>query len=253
MARHTFVLKSPGEPVVSVNTTELLDIKAKAAPNDTESSADDVAEVTTILPLDPLDQLSQSSLEKSSNVSTTVTVSSTTLSSSSGFSSSTTVSTVQTSTATSTTKSTTSSIPPIVSSSSTTEFSPLFTSKSTSTLSTTKSPPTTTTVSSTPVLHSTEPTDALGSVLEEEHVLQEILDHIPPFKYYEPSSFYFSEIPALDDLILSCDVLIASGSAATSISSTQLSSMSPKEVENCLDTLGHLPWSKYHIQSLWEA
>jgi len=252
MARHTFVLKSPGEPVVSVNTTELLDIKAKATLNDTESSADDVAEVTTILPLDPSEQLSPSSLRASSNVSTTVTVSSTTLSSS-GSSSSTTESTVPTSTTASTTKSTTSSIPPIVSSSSTTEFSPLFTSKSTTTLSTTKSPPTTTTVSSTPVFYSTEPTDALGSVLEEEHVLQEILDHIPPFKYYEPSSVYFSEIPALDDLILSCDVLIASGTAATSISSTQLSSMSAKEVENCLDTLGHLPWSKYHIQSLWEV
>merc|ERR1719430_1819769 len=74
MARHTFVLKSPGEPVVSVNTTELLNIEGKTAPNDTELSADDVAEVTTVLPLDPSDQLSQSSLGTSSNVSTTVTV-----------------------------------------------------------------------------------------------------------------------------------------------------------------------------------
>merc|ERR1712002_307054 len=44
MARHTFVLKSPGEPVVSVNTTELLDIEGKTAPIDTEPSADDAAE-----------------------------------------------------------------------------------------------------------------------------------------------------------------------------------------------------------------
>merc|ERR1711970_866299 len=47
--------------------------------------------------------------------------------------------------------------------------------------------------------------------------------------------------------------LIASGSAAISISSTQLSSLSPKEVENCLDTLGHLPWSKSQTQSVWEV
>jgi len=93
----------------------------------------------------------------------------------------------------------------------------------------------------------------LGSVLGEEHVFKEILDQLATFKYYEPSSDYFSNIPALDDLILSCDVLIASGSAATSISSTQLSSMSPKEVENCLDTLGHLPWPKHHIKSIWEV
>merc|ERR1719233_2251217 len=257
MARHTFVLKSPGEPVVSVDTTELLDIEAKAAPNDTKSSADDVAEVTTILPLDLSDQLSQSSPSTSSNVSSTVTVSSTTISSSAGSSSSTSVSTVLRSTTASTTKSVISSILPVVSLSNTTEFSPLLTPKSTvasvTTVSTTKSPSTTTTVTSTPLLHSTESTDALGSVLGEEHVFKEILDQLSTFKYYEPSSDYFSNIPSLDDLILSCDVVIASGSAATSISSTQLSSMSPKEVENCLDILGHLPWPKHHIKSIWEV
>merc|ERR1719430_1635302 len=81
MARHTFVLKSPGDPVVSVNTTELLNIEGKTAPPNTESSADVVEDVTTVLPLDPSDpdQLSQLSLGTSSNVSTTVTVSSTTL------------------------------------------------------------------------------------------------------------------------------------------------------------------------------
>jgi len=103
------------------------------------------------------------------------------------------------------------------------------------------------------VLHSTEPTDGLGSVLVEENALNVILDHLSTFKEYEPSSDYFINIPALDDVILSCDVLIAAGSAAISISSTQLSSMSPKEVENCLDTLGHLPWSKSQTQSVWDV
>jgi len=93
----------------------------------------------------------------------------------------------------------------------------------------------------------------LASVLGEEKTFKDILDQLVTFKYYEPSSYYFSKIPALDDLTLSCDVLIASGSAAISISSTHLSSMSSKEVENCLDTLGHLPWSKSQTQSVWEV
>merc|ERR1712002_435602 len=58
MARHTFVLKPPGDPVVDVNTTELLDIEGKSAPNDTESPVDD-AEVTTVLSPILLDESSQ--------------------------------------------------------------------------------------------------------------------------------------------------------------------------------------------------
>merc|ERR1719427_54010 len=185
-------------------------------------------------------------------------VSSITVSSPVDSSSSTTVSTsaaLPTSTTLSTTKATSSSIPLIVSSS--TSFSPLFTSKSTvassTTVSTTKSSLVTTTVASSSLLHSPEPTEGLKSVLEEESTFKEILDQLITFKYYEPSSEYFSKIPALDDLILSCDVLIASGSAAISISSPHLSSMSSKEVENCLDTLGHLPWSKSQTRSVWEV
>jgi len=252
MARHTFVLKSPGDPVVSVNTTELLNIEGKTAPPNTESSAD-VVEDATILPLNPLN------LSSTSSSPGTLSVSSTTLSSSAGPSSSTTVSTssaAPTLTTVSTTKAA-SSIPPIVSSTNSTDISPPFAQNSTlaplTSVSTTKSPLVTTTVSSTSVLHSTEPTDGLGSVLVEENALDVILEHLSTFKEYEPSSDYFINIPALDDVILSCDVLIAAGSAAISISSTQLSSMSPKEVENCLDTLGHLPWSKSQTQSVWEV
>merc|ERR1719431_1234412 len=119
MARHTFVLKSPGDPVVSVNTTELLVIEGKTAPNNIEPSVDDVAEDATILP-DLSDQSSPSSLGTLPNVSSTV--SSVTVSSPADSSSSTTVSTssaLSTSTTVSTTKATSSSIPPVVSSTST--------------------------------------------------------------------------------------------------------------------------------------
>merc|ERR1711942_146775 len=141
------------------------------------------------------------------------------------------------------------SISPIVSSTST-AFAPLFSSKST-TVAVTKSSEVPTPVSSNS--NSSKSPDAVKSVLEEETTLTDIIEKLSPFKYYETSSDYFTSIPALDDLILSCDALIASGPAATSISSTQLSSMSSKEVENCLDTLGHLPWSKSQTQSVWEV
>merc|ERR1719370_1523034 len=257
MARHTFVLKSPGDPVVSVNTTELLNIEGKTAPPNTESSAY-VVEDATILPLIPSSQSNPSSSPGTiSNVSSTTT--STTLSSSADPSSSTAVSAssaAPTSTTVSTTKAA-SLLPPIVSSTNSTDISPSFAPNSTvvllTSVSTTKSPLVTTTDSSTSVLQSTEPTDGLESILVEENAFNVILDQFATFKEYEPSSDYFINIPALDDVILSCDVLIAAGSAAISISSTQLSSMSPKEVENCLDTLGHLPWSKSQTQSVWEV
>merc|ERR1719233_2263252 len=166
MARHTFVLKSPGEPVFSVNTTELLDIEAKTAPIDKEPSPDDVAEVATILP-DRSDQSSPSLTPGTfSNVSSITSSSpansnnSTTISASSAVPKSTTVST---------TKAVSSSVPPIDSSTNSTEFSPLFasTEASSTTVSTTKSPLVTTTVTSTTSLkYSTEPTDALQNVLE---------------------------------------------------------------------------------------
>merc|ERR1719348_526952 len=130
-----------------------------------------------------------------------------------------------------------------------TTFSPLFTSSLSST-----TPRTTTrinTVSSVSNISNT--TGGLSEVLNEENALMEILDQLSTFKYYEPSSEYFSAIPSLDDVSLTCDVLIASGSVASSLSSTQLSSMTLKEVENCLEIIGHIPWSQSALQSVWEV
>jgi len=87
----------------------------------------------------------------------------------------------------------------------------------------------------------------------EENSLADILDQLSTFKYYEPSSSYFSRIPFLDNLDLSCDVLIAAGTAASSISSSHLSTLSSKEMENCLSTIGNLPWSQSDTKSVWEV
>merc|ERR1712240_569369 len=220
MARHTFVLKPPGEPVVGVNTTELLNdadlpkIEPKVAPNGTDLTSANVSETTEL-----------TSAIEASTVSTTVSS----------------LSSMSTSVATSSSiqSSTTGSIP----------FSPLFTSSLSST-----TPRTTTrinTVSS--VSNISNITGGLLEVLNEENALMEILDQLSTFKYYEPSSEYFSAIPSLDDVSLSCDVLIASGSVASSLSSTQLSSMTLKEVENCLEIIGHIPWSQSALQSVWEV
>jgi len=79
------------------------------------------------------------------------------------------------------------------------------------------------------------------------------LDQLSTFKYYEPSSSHFSRIPFLENLVLSCDVLIAAGSTASSISSSHLATLSSKEMENCLSTIGHLPWAQSDTESVWDV
>jgi len=254
MARHTFVLKPPGEPVVGVNTTELLNdadlpkIEPKVAPNGTDLTSANVSETTEL-----------TSAIEVSTVSSTVsstTQSSTSSTTQSSTSESDTFSTVASSTISTTVSSLSSMSTSVAASSSiqssttgSTTFSPLFSSSLSST-----TPRTTTrinTVSS--VSNISNITGGLLEVLNEENALMEILDQLSTFKYYEPSSEYFSAIPSLDDVSLSCDVLIASGSVASSLSSTQLSSMTLKEVENCLEIIGHIPWSQSALQSVWEV
>jgi len=272
MARHTFVLKPPGEPVGGVNTTELLndadlpEIKPKVAPNGTEltsTNASQTAEPSSAFTVSTISStLSSISSSISSTVSSSSLVSSTTLSSTSQSESSTVSTSSSTSQSESSTVSTSlfsiSSISTrstsvatsssFQSTSGSTAFSPLFTSVSaTSARSTTRL----NTVSSVSSISST--TDALSEVLNEENDIEGLLNLLSTFKYYEPSSEYFSAIPSLDDVAITCDVLIASGSVASSLSSTQLSSMTLKEVENCLEIIGHIPWSQSALQSVWEV
>merc|ERR1719228_2893110 len=79
MARHTFVLKPPGEPVVGVNTTELLNdadlpkIEPKVAPNGTDLTSANVSETTELTSAIEVSTVSStvSSTTQSSTSSTT--------------------------------------------------------------------------------------------------------------------------------------------------------------------------------------
>jgi len=251
MARHTFVLKPPGnvqpevatekevegteagvgntgqdvEAIELLNTTtaENLSIEAKEAPDVTTVATPIEPDVDTESPLLETEVTTSTTSPPSVSTSVQPPVSSTSSSVSSTTASTptTSVSTISTTMSTSTTVSTTAKLSTASNNDSTTE--------------------------------SIKSSSSLESVLEEEDKFADILDQLATFKYYEPSSDFFSTIPNLDDVFLSCDVLIGAGSSASSISSTQLASMSSKEVANCLDTIGHLPWPQSVTESVWKV
>ena len=72
------------------------------------------------------------------------------------------------------------------------------------------------------------------------------------FLDYEPDTDNFDKIPALDSVILTCDMLIASGDAASSISSAHLSSMASADLMNCIETLGRIHWPEAAAVSIWK-
>ena len=63
----------------------------------------------------------------------------------------------------------------------------------------------------------------------------------------------FQRIPRLDDLVLSCDVLTASGNSAAVIGDQTIKDMNSKDLTNCLETLGRLPWTSSGADSVWKA
>ena len=73
------------------------------------------------------------------------------------------------------------------------------------------------------------------------------------FLDYEPDTHNFDKIPALDNLILTCDMLIASGDAASSIFSSHLSSMASADLMNCFETLGRIHWPEAAAVSIWQG
>ena len=71
------------------------------------------------------------------------------------------------------------------------------------------------------------------------------------FLDYEPDTDNFNKIPALHTVRLTCDMLTASGDAASSISSTHLASMTSADLINCLETLGRIHWTETTAVSIW--
>ena len=89
----------------------------------------------------------------------------------------------------------------------------------------------------------------VGLVME----LHNELLNFTTFVQYEPEHEHFNNIPRLDSIAkhLSCDVLIASRSAASSVSANQLSQMDTTELSNCLEVLGAIPWPRSDIRPVW--
>ena len=88
----------------------------------------------------------------------------------------------------------------------------------------------------------------LGSVLSSLDLLNSAI-----FTDYEPESEVFQRIPSLDEVVLTCDVLTASGDSAAVISGVNIRAMESKDLMNCLETLGRLPWTKSGRGAVWQA
>ena len=111
------------------------------------------------------------------------------------------------------------------------------TEASTTTVEPTEAPEITTTVSN---------EERLAGILASNELLA-----FSTFLDYEPDTDNFDKIPALNTLILTCDMLTASGDAASSISSSHLSSMASADLMNCLETLGRIHWPEAAGVSIW--
>ena len=104
-------------------------------------------------------------------------------------------------------------------------------------------------VATSTVAVSAEVTTDVGLVME----LHNELLNFTTFVQYEPEHEHFNTIPRLDSIAkhLSCDVLVASRSAASSVSANQLSQMETTELRNCLEVLGAIPWPRSDIGPVW--
>ena len=89
----------------------------------------------------------------------------------------------------------------------------------------------------------------LGTVLSS----SDLILHLATFTDYEPDSQVFQRIPSLDEVVLTCDVLTASGSSATVIGEENIRDMESQDLMNCLETLGQLPWTSSGRGAVWRA
>ena len=100
-------------------------------------------------------------------------------------------------------------------------------------------------------LVSTEATTALpdlGALLSSPDMLD-----LATFTHYEPESEVFQRIPSLAEVVLTCDVLTASGSSAAVIGEANIRDMESRDLVNCLETLGQVPWTSSARGDVWRA
>ena len=130
---------------------------------------------------------------------------------------------------------------------STTEATETISSEETTTTIVTTEAPEVTTVAT------TELTTAVSEERLAEILASNELLAFSTFLDYEPDTHNFDKIPALDNLVLTCDMLTASGDAASSIFSSHLSSMTSADLMNCFETLGRIHWPEAAAVSIWQG
>ena len=113
-----------------------------------------------------------------------------------------------------------------------------------------------TTEASTTTVETTQAPEVTTVAASEERLAQILASNellaFSTFLDYEPDTDNFDKIPALDSVILTCDMLTASGDAASSISSAHLSSMASADLMNCIETLGRIHWPEAAAVSIWK-
>ena len=73
------------------------------------------------------------------------------------------------------------------------------------------------------------------------------------FKLQEPKMDYFEVLPSLDNVTLTCDVIVASKDVAVTLSSSDIQRMGSNDVVRCLEIFGRIRWPKSKLKSIWRV
>ena len=73
------------------------------------------------------------------------------------------------------------------------------------------------------------------------------------FKLQEPETGYFEVLPSLDNVTLTCDVIVASKDVAVALSPSDIQRMESNDVLQCIESFGRMRWPKLKLKSIWRA
>jgi len=117
-------------------------------------------------------------------------------------------------------------------------------------------PPTTTTNSKKPSTITTEVTTTQDVGIEPPKPSALVNLTIPVFDRYGPAANYsdgdnLRTLPKLDSIVLTCNCIKSSATAASALKTKHIRAMSDEEVYKCLDILGMLPWPSTDKEPSW--
>merc|ERR1712142_534180 len=73
------------------------------------------------------------------------------------------------------------------------------------------------------------------------------------FELLEPKTDYFEVLPSLDNVTLTCDVVVASKDVAVALNSADIQKMGSNDIVNCLEIFGRIKWPKSKLKSIWRV